>query len=127
MYKFSLKIKMNFYSVFVKRLPMFLMLMASYQTAYAVDSSEAYIEYAYPLKISLDVEKLEGFVFYNICRRDKVENKSICKKQRLPITPQTKAYANNEQVPLRQAKNRIGKYAAIVYDKNTLIIKAISW
>ncbi len=127
MYKFSLKIKTNFYSMFVNSLPMFLVLAASYQTAYAVDSNEAYIEYAYPLKISLDVEKLEGFVFYDICRWDKAEKKDICKKQRLPITSQTQAYANNKLVPLRQAKNRIGKYASIVYDKDTLIIKAISW
>ena len=127
MFKFSLKIKKKFYSMIVKGLPIFLVLVTGSQAAYAVDNSEAYIEYAYPLKISLDAEKLEGFIFYDICRWDKAEKKDICKKQRLSITPQTQAYANDEQVPLRQAKDRIGKYAAIVYDKDTLIVKAISW
>jgi len=55
------------------------------------------------------------------------KNCSFCKTIRIKITPNTKAYANNINVPLRQAGNRIGQYATIVYELKTKRASTIRW
>ncbi len=95
--------------------------------AQATDDGTDYIESAYPLKISLDPDKLEGFIMYKLCRWDAEKKESRCKVERLPITPETIAYANYQKVPLRYARTRLGKYAEVVYDKDSLVVKSISW
>lgn len=70
------------------------------------------------LRMSLD-DSLYGFVESKVC--------SFCKTIRIKITPSTKAYKNNINVPLKQAKNRIGQYATIIYELKTNHISAIRW
>ena len=70
------------------------------------------------LRLSLD-ENLYGFVDSKVC--------SFCKPIRINITPETTAYDNNVQVPLQQAKKRIGRFATVIYDLKTKNISAIRW
>jgi len=55
------------------------------------------------------------------------KNCSFCKTIKIKITPNTKAYANNINVPLIQAKNRMGRYATIVYELETNKVSTIRW
>ncbi len=55
------------------------------------------------------------------------KNCSFCKTIKIKITPNTKAYANNISVPLRQVKNRMGQYATIVYELKTKQVSTIRW
>jgi len=50
-----------------------------------------------------------------------------CKKVTVTITPQTKAYSNNIEVPLKQAENRLGRYATVIYEVKTKQVIAIRW
>ncbi len=50
-----------------------------------------------------------------------------CKKIRLSVTPATKAYKNNIEVPLVQAKSRSGRFATVVYEVKTKTAIAIRW
>ncbi len=70
------------------------------------------------LRISLD-KSLHGFVEGKIC--------DACKKVTVTITPQTKAYSNNIEVPLKQAENRLGRYATVIYEVKTKQVIAIRW
>ena len=70
------------------------------------------------LRMSLD-ENLYGFVDSKVC--------SFCKNIRIKITPDTIAYDNDVQVPLKQAKKRIGQFATVVYDLKTNNVSAIKW
>ncbi len=70
------------------------------------------------LRLSMN-DNLHGFVESKTC--------SFCKTIRIEITPSTRAYANNVNVPLIKAKNRIGQYATIVYELKTKKISAIRW
>jgi len=106
---------------------MFVTLLISSHTGYAQGGATDMIESAYPLKIVLDTEKLTGFVSYRMCDWDKVKKKNVCAIKELPITPETKAYENDEEVPLRRAKSRLGKYAEVVYYKGSLVVKSLSW
>jgi len=55
------------------------------------------------------------------------KNCSFCKTIKIKITPNTKAYANNVIVPLRQARNRMGRFATIIYELKTKKVSAIRW
>jgi len=55
------------------------------------------------------------------------KNCSFCKTIKIKITPNTKAFANNISVPLRQAENRMGRYATIVYELKTNKVSTIRW
>lgn len=55
------------------------------------------------------------------------KNCSFCKTIKIKITPNTKAYANNISVPLRQAENRMGRFATIVYELKTKKVSTIRW
>lgn len=81
--------------------------------------SREIIEIAYPLRLTLNVQSLTGFVEYQFCTK--------CKAVKLNITPQTKAYANYKQVPLKEVKNRLGRSAEIVYDSETKNIESFAW
>ena len=70
------------------------------------------------LRISLDGD-LHGFVEGKVC--------DFCETIRVTITPNTKAYANNVEVPLINAKNRIGRYATVIYELETKNVSAIRW
>ncbi len=70
------------------------------------------------LRISLD-KSLHGFVEGKVC--------DSCKKIRVTITPQTKAYANNIEVPLKQAENRLGRYATVMFEVKTKKVINIRW
>jgi len=70
------------------------------------------------LRISLD-GNLHGFVEGKVC--------DFCETIRVTITPNTKAYANNVEVPLKNAKSRIGRYATVIYELETKNVSAIRW
>lgn len=70
------------------------------------------------LRMSLD-DNMHGFVESKTC--------SFCKTIRITITPKTRAFENNINVPLKKAKNRIGRHATIIYDLKTKQISAIRW
>jgi len=112
---------------FVFGMLMVFTLMTGVKSAYAEDDEIGFIEIASPLKITLDVGKLEGFILYKLCEWDAVAKKHHCGLERLLITPQTIAYANGDRVPLSQAKNRLGRYAEIVYYRSDLTVKTLSW
>lgn len=52
---------------------------------------------------------------------------SFCKTLKIKITPQTTAYDNDVKVPLKEARNRIGRNATIIYELKTNIVSAIRW
>lgn len=102
----------------------FLFLMLPAITAHG---ETEYVEIVHPLKITLDSNTLEGFIMYKLCRWDKAKNKSRCKVERLLVTPETKAYARHQRVSLLDARSRLGKSVSLGYDKDSLVVKSISW
>ena len=70
------------------------------------------------LQIRLN-DNLHGFIESKTC--------IFCRTIRVNITPATKAYANNVNVPLKQAKNRIGQFATVIYELKTNNVSAIRW
>jgi len=106
---------------------MFATLLAGSYTAYAQGGRTDMIESAYPLKIVLDTTTLEGYVLYEMCDWDAVKKVSKCSIKEFQITPETKAYEDNEEVPLRRAKSRLGKYAEVVYYEGSLVVRSLSW
>jgi len=70
------------------------------------------------LRINID-KRLHGFVEGKVC--------DACKKIRVTITPQTKAYDNNIEVPLKRAEDRLGRYATVIYEVKTKKVISIRW
>lgn len=70
------------------------------------------------LRISLN-DSLNGFVEGKAC--------DFCKVIRLRVTPETKAYENNIEVPLKNAESRLGRYAAVFYLIKTKKVTEIRW
>lgn len=70
------------------------------------------------LRIRMD-DDLHGIIESKTC--------SFCQTIKITITPETKAYANNINVPLKQAKNRIGRFATVIYELKTKNVSAIRW
>jgi hypothetical protein len=70
------------------------------------------------LRISLGAD-LNGFVEGKVC--------DLCETITVTITPATKAYANGIEVPLKQAKSRLGQYATVIYELDTKNVSAIRW
>jgi len=70
------------------------------------------------LRISMD-SSLNGFIEGKVCDE--------CETIRVTITPATKAYANNVEVPLKEAESRLGRYATVIYLKETKEVSAIRW
>jgi hypothetical protein len=70
------------------------------------------------LRISLD-ETMNGFIEGKVC--------DFCEQITVTITPETKAYANNVEVPLEQATGRMGRFATVIYELDTKNVSAIRW
>ena len=70
------------------------------------------------LRISLD-NTLHGFIEGKVC--------DFCKEMKVTITPETKAYEKNVEVPLKRAKERLGRYATVIYEIDTKKVSAIRW
>jgi len=70
------------------------------------------------LRISLD-STLNGFVEGKVC--------DFCEPIKVTITPDTKAYANNVEVPLKEATSRLGRFATVIYELETKNVTAIRW
>jgi len=70
------------------------------------------------LRISLD-KNLKGFVEGKVC--------DSCEEIKVTITPQTKAYENRKEVPLKKAEARIGRYATVIYEVKTKQVVSIRW
>ncbi len=70
------------------------------------------------LRISLN-DGLSGFIEGKVC--------DSCKEIRVTITPQTKAYENRAEVPLKRAESRIGRYATVIYEVKTKWVSEIRW
>ncbi len=58
-----------------------------------------------------------------------VEGKSCatCKTMVLNVTPETKAFRGTKEVPLRQAKGRLGRYATVIFELDTKNVSQIHW
>lgn len=97
-----------------------LFVFASYASnSYALGADvEEGIE-TYSLKISLDEKTGTGFVYGKVCDE--------CTKIKVNITPNTRAYAGNTQVALAEAKNRLGKEATVIFNKETMEVVRIRW
>jgi len=70
------------------------------------------------LRISMD-DSLNGFIEGKVCDE--------CDTIKVTITPDTKAFDNNVEVPLKRAKSRLGRYATVIYVKDTMNVSAIHW
>jgi len=70
------------------------------------------------LRIIVDAS-LHGFVEGKIC--------DFCEAIKVMITPDTKAYESNVEVPLKRAKSRIGRFATVFYELETKNVSAIRW
>lgn len=70
------------------------------------------------LRISLD-STMHGFIEGKVC--------DFCETITVTITPETKAYANRVEVPLKQATSRMGRFATVIYELDTKNVSAIRW
>jgi len=70
------------------------------------------------LKITLN-KQLKGKIIIEPCDN--------CKAIILSITPETKAFRNNEEVALIQAKQQLGQSALVYYTISTKIVSRIKW
>ncbi len=70
------------------------------------------------LRISLD-DKNYGFVEGKVC--------DACEVIKVTITPETKAFANRVEVPLKNAKSRLGRFATVFYELSTKKVSSIRW
>ena len=70
------------------------------------------------LRISLGSD-MHGFIEGKVC--------DLCETIKVTITPDTKAYSNDVEVPLKKAKSRLGRYATVIYELETKNVSAIRW
>jgi hypothetical protein len=70
------------------------------------------------LRISID-NSSSGFAEGKVCDE--------CEKIRVTISPETKAFEKNTEVPLQNAKSRIGRYATVIFEVETKKAIAIRW
>jgi hypothetical protein len=73
---------------------------------------------SFSLKISLSSD-MTGVIKGKTC--------DLCEMQTLAVTPETKAYQNNVEVPISQAKKRFGKPALVLFDIKTKKVNTIIW
>ncbi len=70
------------------------------------------------LRISLG-NNLKGFIEGKGC--------DSCEVIKVIITPETKAYENRVEVPLKKAEARIGRNATVIYEVKTKRVASIRW
>jgi len=70
------------------------------------------------LRISINAGG-SGFVEGQVC--------DACELLKVTVTPETKAFANNVEMPLAMAKSRLGRYAVVIYDVETKNVTEIRW
>ena len=90
-------------------------LVRTHQNA-VVDQYNAFESEA--LRISFN-DSFNGFAEGKVC--------DLCEEIKVTITPKTKAYENNIEVPLRNAKSRIGRYATVMFEVESKRAVAIHW
>jgi hypothetical protein len=71
------------------------------------------------LRISLDARTSTGFVIGKICDQ--------CDQIQVQITPKTRAYHDNKEVPLARASDRLGRYATVFMDMENKHVTRITW
>ncbi len=71
------------------------------------------------LKISLDEKTATGEVYGRVCDH--------CDELKLKITPESRAYRGKTQVGIAEAKSRLGRYATVIFNKDTLEVIRIKW
>ena len=69
------------------------------------------------LRISLDGNS--GFIEGKVC--------DFCEQITVTITPDTRAYENDKQVPLSRATDRLGRFATVIYELETKNVTEIRW
>lgn len=70
------------------------------------------------LRISLN-DDMTGFVQGKIC--------DFCEELKVAITPETRAYEKNVEVPLKKAAGRIGRSATVFIDREHTKVTRIKW
>jgi len=90
-------------------------LVRTHQNA-VVDQYNAFESEA--LKISFN-NSFNGFAEGKVC--------DLCEEIKVTITPETKAYENNIEVPLKKARSRIGRFAAVMFEVKSKRAVAIRW
>ena len=69
------------------------------------------------LRISLDGGN--GFVEGRVC--------DLCEQITVTITPDTRAFEDDKEVPLSAAAGRLGRYATVIYELETKKVTEIRW
>lgn len=87
--------------------------------AHAFDLGEEEAIESVSLKISLNEETATGVVYGQVCDQ--------CDELKLKITPESRAYRGNTQVGIAEAKGRLGRYATVIFNKDTLEVIRIKW
>lgn len=82
----------------------------------AVDQYNAFESEA--LRISF-TDSFNGFAEGKVC--------DLCEEIKVTITPTTRAFENNVEVPLKNAKSRIGRFAAVIFEVESKRAVAIRW
>ncbi len=90
-------------------------LVKTHQNA-VVDKYNAFESVA--LRISFN-DSFNGFAEGKVC--------DLCEEIKVTISPQTKAYENNIEVPLKNAKSRIGRFATVIFEVDSKKAVAIHW
>lgn len=93
------------------------LLMLQVAGAYAVTLVEDAIE-TESLRISLDADNT-GFVQGKIC--------DTCAELKVAITPETRAFEKNTEVPLKKAAGRIGRQATVFINREHTRVTRIRW
>jgi len=70
------------------------------------------------LRISID-DSSSGFAEGKVC--------DLCEEIRVTITPETKAFEKRTEVPLKNARSRIGRFATVIFEVKTKKAIAIRW
>jgi len=63
--------------------------------------------------------KTNGFVLARKCAK--------CPQLRLQLSPNTKAYAQGQQVPMSSVPNRLKTAITVIYDPKTNVVNRIKW
>jgi hypothetical protein len=71
------------------------------------------------LQISLNARTGTGVVIGRICDQ--------CDEIQVQITPKTRAYDNDKEVPLAKARDRLGRYAVVFFEKDKKNVTRIKW